>query len=198
MDNSALLRGLSEVLKALSAIGLVLGILLVLLQEWFSSRGLFLSMWGFFGVAALSDGLRAVLTREALFLPNAVKQRLDPQMGIAARLFGGLLLLLGLGLAGWAFGELLWPGRLAALLTFFSGPQRWGLLSGVAGIVLGLYGWARLLAGPEYRRPGSLGDLQDAAYRAVGGFFVVLGAGLALLGFLLLASPGIVTGFLNP
>jgi len=197
MDNSPRLGGLSEILKAATAIGLALGILLVLVQEWFGPRWLFLSMWGSFGIAALSDGLRAVLTREALFLPNAVKQRLDLQSGIAARLFGGVLLLLGVGLAGWAFGDLLWPGQITGLLTAFSSAQRWGLLSGVIGIVLGLYGWARLLAGPEYRRSGSLGDLQEAIYRGVGGLLVLLGAGLALLGLVLIVAPDLIATLLG-
>jgi len=153
----------------------------------------------FIGLTALLAGIQVIVTKEAFFLPHgeqALRQRSELYSGLAAQLWGVIFLLFGLGFVLGGATALFIPQQAQATVDrLFETAAGWGILLLVIGLFVALYGLTRLLAGVAAVGSRTRLRFHDVGYRLLGGFLLLLGMGLAIIGILLLISPETLVEF---
>lgn len=164
------------------AAGAVVGVTHYISIPWFTP---FVApiVFGLMGIAALMDGIRTIRSGEMRF-----RFRQENYAGFPARLWGVWILVVGFALLPAAVLSLLNPAwEEMAVHT----PQGWGFFLLLLGLLAGIYGIIRILAGEAYYRAEVKHRLQDFASR-------VEGMVMTLVGLLFIGAGAMLTLFPAP
>jgi hypothetical protein len=144
------------------------------------------------GAFALVAGIQAIRTKRLGF---ETRQRnfgpISMYTGLAAQLLGVVLAAFALAVFGLSGATLFYPGGAEAFWADFLGQAwGWGLILLGVGLALVILGVVRLMAGSA----GYYRGMPDLVERVSGIIPLLIGFGMAFLGFLLIVVPGLVMG----
>lgn len=188
----SLSRAMELAASALMAVGVVLaGLSIRLHNALLQNAGL-----GLLGVGALLEGGRAILTGRMSLGGGRRSGQAAMFQGLPARLFGIILALVGAGLLSasviqtWLPTLNLWDEVVGLART---GPGN-AVMLGIFGLVLALWGLARIVGSPQQNSSFSA-VLVSLPARLVGLFWTLLGLALIVYGVAQFAAPQWVAGW---
>lgn len=147
------------------------------------------------GLLMVLVGGELIVTKRAVFALGGwtYTQGKEVFEGLAAQLWGVLFLGLGILMILFTLAKWIAPSTTKSYWsTLQSTPAGLGLILMGFGAMAVLYGGIRLLAGSAGLDLGLLTGLSNFLDRMAGAVVLLIGLGLALVGFLLIVAPGIV------
>lgn len=152
------------------------------------------------GLAIIASGIEMLVTGRAIFRTTDSwgPTHYERFSGLRARMWGVLFLVFGgfVGLSTLA-GMLLPGGAETFWAQFLSTPRGWGILFVGMGAVAMTYGIIRILAGSALLGSGLGAQVLNCSERVFGAVVMLLGLGLAMLGWVFIVAPDVLLTPIN-